>query len=132
MSEITKQQQDALSKKLQERRDELIKMMRAGTADANHDDMRHIGAEVSRPDDQSLALQVAELNRAEMQSEAQELRAIDHAFERLKDGTYDHCSECGASIPYARLSAYPMAERCVQCQARYEQQSDGHDTAPSS
>jgi len=131
MSNITKKQQDTLSEKLRQRRDELIKMIRAGTADAGRDNVRLMGGEVSNPEDQSMALQLADLNLTEMANEAQELRAIDHTFERMKAGTYGRCSECGSSIPYARLLAYPIAERCMECQTRHEHPSGGRDTTPS-
>lgn len=48
--------------------------------------------------------------------ETAELSAIDAALERLAQGLYGQCQDCGADIPEARLSAYPMALRCVACQ----------------
>lgn len=32
----------------------------------------------------------------------------------------DICSECGATIPFARLEAEPTAERCIDCQGKLE------------
>ena len=52
--------------------------------------------------------------------ETAELGAIDAALERLTQGLYGQCQDCGVTIPEARLSAYPMALRCVSCQTTVE------------
>jgi DnaK suppressor protein len=53
--------------------------------------------------------------------ETAELGDIDAALERIDAGTYGQCTDCGVSIPSARLSAYPTAKRCIVCQTRKEQ-----------
>ena len=52
--------------------------------------------------------------------ETAELAAIDAALERLAQGLYGQCQDCGVTIPEARLNAYPMALRCVSCQSAAE------------
>ena len=52
--------------------------------------------------------------------ETAELAAIDAALERIAQGLYGQCQDCGVAIPEARLSAYPMALRCVGCQSAAE------------
>ena len=52
--------------------------------------------------------------------ETAELGAIDAALERLAQGLYGQCQDCGVTIPEARLGAYPMALRCVSCQTTAE------------
>lgn len=52
--------------------------------------------------------------------ETAELAAIDAALERLARGLYGQCSDCGVAIAPARLSAYPMALRCIDCQSAAE------------
>ena len=42
------------------------------------------------------------------------------ALERLRDGEYGLCEECGEPIAPARLRAMPEVERCVRCQDRLE------------
>ena len=42
------------------------------------------------------------------------------ALERIQVGTYGICTDCGISIPPARLNAYPTAKRCVDCQSLSE------------
>ena len=53
--------------------------------------------------------------------ETAELGDIEAALERLDAGTYGQCSECGVTIPPARLNAYPTAKRCIDCQISAEQ-----------
>ncbi len=48
------------------------------------------------------------------------LDQIDASLERIEDGTYERCVQCGARIPAARLEALPYATCCVQCAARQE------------
>jgi len=43
-------------------------------------------------------------------------RAIDDAIERLDDGTYGACAECGTKIAPTRLRAIPFARLCRVCQ----------------
>ncbi|MFM7026135.1 MAG: TraR/DksA family transcriptional regulator [Limnohabitans sp.] len=52
--------------------------------------------------------------------ETAELAAIDAALERLAQGQYGQCQDCGITIPEARLAAYPMALRCIDCQTAAE------------
>jgi RNA polymerase-binding transcription factor len=42
------------------------------------------------------------------------------ALERLNDGEYGTCVECGNPISPARLQAMPEVETCVPCQERLE------------
>ncbi len=44
-----------------------------------------------------------------------QLESIDHALQRVEDGTYGICSECGEKIAVERLEARPEATLCVKC-----------------
>lgn len=48
--------------------------------------------------------------------EAQRLRAIEKALQRIKDGVYGICEECEEEINPKRLHALPSASLCVRCQ----------------
>lgn len=52
--------------------------------------------------------------------ETAELGAIDAALERLAQGLYGQCCDCGIDIPAARLEAWPVALRCIACQTAAE------------
>jgi phage/conjugal plasmid C-4 type zinc finger TraR family protein len=47
-------------------------------------------------------------------------RELSNALERVRDGSYGSCEECGGAIPAARRRALPGVTTCVQCQARGE------------
>lgn len=49
-----------------------------------------------------------------------ELADIGAARQRLANGSYGFCIECGEEIPPPRLLAYPTARRCMDCQRARE------------
>ena len=51
------------------------------------------------------------------------LQAVDEALERLDDGSYGKCEECGADIAEGRLVALPFSLLCVTCQSEQERES---------
>lgn len=71
-------------------------------------------------EDDSFSNLIVDLNLAEIDRDAEELRRIDTALARLSEGSYGLCEDCGQGIPQARLEAEPTALRCIQCQERYE------------
>jgi DnaK suppressor protein len=48
------------------------------------------------------------------------LGAIDAALQRIEDGTYGKCVNCGAPIPEERLEAMPWATLCIDCKRKEE------------
>lgn len=56
-----------------------------------------------------------------MQNEEATLEQIEAALERIEEGSYGRCDECGAKIPKARLNAIPYASWCVKCAEQMEQ-----------
>ncbi len=46
------------------------------------------------------------------------LEKIAHALERIEEGTYGECEECGKLIPKLRLEAIPYVSLCVKCAAK--------------
>ena len=50
----------------------------------------------------------------------QELDQIDHALERLTDGSYGDCIECGEPIAEKRLALDPSTPLCIDCAGRGE------------
>jgi DnaK suppressor protein len=57
-----------------------------------------------------------------MENDGATLEQIETSLERIEEGTYGQCEECGVKIPKARLSAIPFATLCVRCA---EQQENG-------
>jgi RNA polymerase-binding transcription factor DksA len=50
-----------------------------------------------------------------LQNQEQTLDEIGEALERLRQGTFGRCEECGGPIPKGRLQALPYARHCVAC-----------------
>lgn len=50
-----------------------------------------------------------------METEEGTLDAIETALERIEDGTFGTCEECGVKIPKTRINAIPYALLCVKC-----------------
>jgi len=48
------------------------------------------------------------------------LHLIQHALERLNDGSFGICVDCGGQIGLRRLQALPWASHCLQCQENSE------------
>jgi RNA polymerase-binding transcription factor DksA len=50
-----------------------------------------------------------------MHNEEETLNQIESALERIDNGTYGFCTECGSRIPKARINALPYTPYCVKC-----------------
>ncbi len=52
----------------------------------------------------------------------EKLIAIEEALEKIREGTYGVCEECGDEIGTGRLKAMPLAKLCVTCQSQREKE----------
>ena len=50
-----------------------------------------------------------------MENDEETLDLIEAALERIEDGTYGSCTECGGRIPKTRLNAIPYTPHCIKC-----------------
>lgn len=57
-----------------------------------------------------------------------EIRAIDAALDRIRNGEYGICRICGGDISRARLLAMPTTTECKDCAQRHSANTSG---APS-
>ena len=55
-----------------------------------------------------------------MENEEGTLDKIEVALERIEDGTYGSCVECGGKVPKTRLNAIPYTPYCVKCASKIE------------
>ncbi|MDZ4820039.1 MAG: TraR/DksA family transcriptional regulator [Planctomycetota bacterium] len=55
-----------------------------------------------------------------MENDEGTLESIELALERIEEGVYGECEECGGKIPKLRLEAIPYASRCVKCASKLE------------
>ncbi|MBO0702069.1 MAG: TraR/DksA C4-type zinc finger protein [Candidatus Dormibacteraeota bacterium] len=47
---------------------------------------------------------------------------VEHAMQRLQQGLYGICEDCGEAIAPERLEFKPEATRCVRCQGRWDRE----------
>jgi RNA polymerase-binding protein DksA len=80
--------------------------------------------------DQSVGDALADLNLAIIDRHVNELRDVERARERIADGTFGVCIDCGDDIAFERLASYPTAKRCVVCQQQRER-TYAHGRTPS-
>jgi len=52
----------------------------------------------------------------------EKLQAINEALEKIREGSYGVCEECGDKIGAARLKVMPLAKYCVSCQSKLEKE----------
>ena len=77
----------------------------------------------SREDTEAAANTARDLELAMDAHETHEIATVDAALQRIADGTYGECVDCGAAIAEARLQAAPEANRCIACQEKREKAS---------
>jgi DnaK suppressor protein len=58
-----------------------------------------------------------------MENDGGTLTQIEASLERIEEGTYGQCEECGMKIPKSRLNAIPYAILCVRCAQQQEQRT---------
>ena len=119
-SPLTAPERTALEAKLRAHRDELRAEIAAQLN--NQDDPRLVGLRnrMEDTDDWAVADAMAAMDIASVSRVLAILTDVEAALARLADGSYGECIDCGVRIPFARLSAYPAAKRCVGCQETAE------------
>jgi RNA polymerase-binding protein DksA len=128
---LNQKQLAKLKKALAARYKEVLAELRAAAEEA---ESRHYTAILGNdpPDDgdASTAAELVHINLAMTDREVQEIRDIEAARERMADGSYGICQDCGADIPFERLLAYPTARRCFSCQ-RLTERTYAHGGTPT-
>jgi DnaK suppressor protein len=103
---------------LERRRDALRRSVREGLRSAEGGPSQPVGDEVDAASDAAHG----ELSWHLMEAESRELASVENALERLREGEYGRCEECGDVIPTARLTALPYATLCIKCQREAERE----------
>ena len=52
-----------------------------------------------------------------------ELKQIEEALRKIREGTYGICDMCRINIPIGRLKAKPFAKFCTECRTVFEQEN---------
>jgi RNA polymerase-binding transcription factor len=103
--------------RLQERRQQLLNMV-----ERTEDYGREADRDVSQdPADKASNSYTKELLFSQSTTERNTLRAIEEALERISDGGFGECANCGDEIQPKRLDAIPWTPHCIKCQELVEQ-----------
>ncbi|MEH6580901.1 MAG: TraR/DksA family transcriptional regulator [Halioglobus sp.] len=84
------------------------------------DRMQKVRKDVTREHSDDSAEQAQERENDEVidaigNETALSVRLIRSALDRMDDGTYGQCEQCGEDIATDRLQVVPEADRCVRC-----------------
>lgn len=117
---MNKEQLGGAERRLRRRAEELREDIRRELRKYDDETYARLAEEVSDSGDQSLAALLSDVDLAEVTRDVGELREIDLALQRLAEGNYGVCIDCGEQIPPERLEANPSAVRCIADQERFE------------
>jgi len=57
------------------------------------------------------------------------LGEVEHALDKLDEGTYGQCDVCGQPVEMARLEVLPQATLCLGCKAKQERIAKGRPSS---
>ena len=66
--------------------------------------------------DEAVADTIIDIDNAVIGLHLQEISDLNAALNRIQEGVYGVCLDCGSDIGFERLSAYSTAKRCIRCQ----------------
>jgi len=121
---LTKNELTEFKLKLVEMRDEIKRQLEGSksevtsAADSTASQSQHPGDSAT-----DVAMQTA--NLALTSVEFALLRQIEHALQRIEEGTYGICEDTGIEIPIKRLMALPLATRTTQAQDKHDKAQKG-------
>jgi RNA polymerase-binding protein DksA len=120
MAVLSQDQMNRLRKALDTRYKVLVAEVRAELERSGEQHYVDFAGRVTDTGDESVADLLADLDAAMIDRQVIELRDIEAAQERVRDGSCGTCIDCGTEIGFDRLTAYPTAKRCIQCQTKRE------------
>ncbi len=118
--ELSQPQMTLLESKLREQQAELRAEVQEERAKSDSERDRRRAREVQDRGDEANTDQWREANAAMIDHHVDEISGIQAALSRVDSGTYGLCVDCGESIGFQRLQAYPSANRCLACQSKAE------------
>lgn len=93
-----------------------------GMVERTEDYGREADRDVSQdPADKASNSYTKELLFSQSTTERNRLRLIEEALERVSEGTFGECVNCGEEISAKRLDAIPWTPHCIRCQELVEQ-----------
>ncbi len=112
---LTKKKLEFFEKLLNERLDELLEQ-----AYETVDDMSDQKENLPDPSDRATLESDRNFTLRIRDRERKLIGKIKDAIERIENGTYGICEECGEDISEKRLRARPVTTLCIDCKKRQE------------
>jgi len=79
-----------------------------------------IDGDVADTDDRAVADTIVDIDNAIIGLHLQEISDLNAALDRIQANVYGVCINCGDEIDIERLSVYPTAKRCINCQSLHD------------
>jgi DnaK suppressor protein len=79
--------------------------------------------ETADPVDQTTNAAERDISAELINRNSQLRREIERAFQRLREGTFGECEDCGEQVSERRLNALPWARLCIHCQEALDGQA---------
>jgi DnaK suppressor protein len=90
-----------------------VKQIVESSKEMGQDGIQDIGDEAANIYNKQVLLSLNENERMRLQE-------ADEALDRIENGTYGICEECGGPISLKRLEVRPVAKYCVPCLTKLE------------
>ena len=119
-SGLTGSQLDRLREQLEGRREALRGEIRRELEESEVESYAELAGNVHDSGEESIADVLRDVNLAVIDNHVREVREVELALQRAREGSYGVCEDCGLDIAFERLEAYPTAIRCIECQRKHE------------
>lgn len=119
-SKQSSNREETLRKILLQKKEEVTRNLEEQMGHQFNDDLQKRIDDVLDTGDQAMLDMAEELDLSVLEMRNKNLKAIKDALQRLKEGTYGICEECGNEIPEKRLMVMPFTPFCVDCQQKQE------------
>jgi DnaK suppressor protein len=90
-----------------------VKQIVESSNEMGQDGIQDIGDEAANIYNKQILLSLNENERVR-------LKEVDESLDRIENGTYGICEECGGPISLKRLEVRPVAKYCVPCLTKLE------------
>jgi DnaK suppressor protein len=105
---------------LENERKRLTEEMSQSQTNASSQEERREGSPFGKREEEATETLELEKRLALENRIRQELARVEHALEKIEQGTYGLCDNCGKPIPPERLEALPQASLCMNCKELLE------------
>jgi DnaK suppressor protein len=102
---------------LQKKLDDLL-----GEADKTLEEMTDMNDRFPDPTDRASVESNRSFELRIRDRERKLIKKINKALDRIEEGTYGICEDCGREIRAERLKARPVTTRCIECKSRQEKE----------